>query len=828
LIVLDGLHPHAHQEPSGALGLGIAVDQFPEAGAVAGLLQVGQLVHQDVVAHKSRHLGYAVGNADRAPGWRAASSALGLVGHPADRGPLELAVKVKPVEFSRPAFERTVVQLGLAGAVGQLFSEIVDDRRQFGVAQVGGCEDLENSVDDASLDRFPAFFAANDLGLHAGHYSILVMFLQPPRPWNLGRAAALTFLGGCGILQGSAECRRTVDQLKWFGFWNKGREREDDPDPDGDGKETRALDGEARRTAKPQVEDEAARRRRVEAEALLAARLRRLAESGDEPTVDDRLISYAEYQLYVDERRAAGEARQPDHWLGLRFPWEEGTAPVVGVRYQDALAFCQWLTGRDRSGRRYRLPYAEEPDRSALPRGVRLEVPPGGGYWVTTASGEGMLARASTRECTLRGADVAAWLDRDLAAGRDLYVESALAQGRDLAGKMGLDPDLDRAEARELAGALAEALDRVLDRARENDRRLVEALEEALDGASRIDYALDGGGARDLGGVLEYVQQIDRALAVAHYRTNAIPRARSLSRATSRAIDQVRALNASVARAGVSDVLRILLLTGSRTSAVDRAHMLAQNVVRDFEPATGLASDLQFAHTLSRVREVDLAMMLLRACDVSRSFDLDRLVAGDSPLGQNRRRDALARQDVLAHELSRVHNILHDPDLDHAGAHALDRVRARDYEQTLVRDLDLVRVMSRCAELARVQACAHAGHRREVVAALELSEALDLLAGRSFWDGAVTDWRELSRSLRQFIRFGALARVIELGALLQAPDGWIEPSLEARAPSEARRGRLEAQRDAALDVYIQLGILEDRIEGHLPAWEGVRVVRESG
>jgi hypothetical protein len=29
-------------------------------------------------------------------------------------------------------------------------------------------------------------------------------------------------------------------------------------------------------------------------------------------------------------------------------------------------------------------------------------------------------------------------------------------------------------------------------------------------------------------------------------------------------------------------------------------------------------------------------------------------------------------------------------------------------------------------------------------------------------------------------------------------------------------------------VYIQLGILEDRVEGHLPAWEGIRIVREMG
>ena len=603
-------------------------------------------------------------------------------------------------------------------------------------------------------------------------------------------------------------------------FWRKGRARESDLGLDGDVERTLASQDEASWVPEPRAEDEAARRQRIEAEALLAERLRRLARSDGASVMDDGLISYAEYQLYLDERRAAGEARQPDHWLDVAFPWGEGTAPIVGVRYQDAWAFCTWLTGRDRNGWRYRLPHADEPGMDRAPRGIRLELPPGGGYWATTAGGEGALVRASSRECMLRGADVAAWIERDLAAGRDLYVESVLAQGRDLAGKLGLDPDLDRAEAGELAGELADALDHSLDRARDVDRRLVEALEEATDRANRINYALDGGGARDLGGVLDHMQQIDRALAVAHYRTNAIPRARALARATSRAIDRARALNAAVARAGVSDVLRILLLTGNRTSAVDRAHVLAQDVVRDFEPAMDLAADLQFAHTLGRVREVDLALALLRACDISRPFDLNRLVAGDSLLAHNGQEYALAR------ELSRLQDVLHDPDLDHAGVHAIDRAQARAFERTLVRDLDLARALSRCGELALAQARAYAGDRGEAVTTRDPSRALELLLDRSFSVGAVAEWKELSRSLRQFIRFEALAHAIEVGALLQAPDGWMEPPVEVRAPSQTWRDQQEAQRDAALDVYIQLGILEDRIEGHLPAWEGIRIVGE--
>ena len=606
--------------------------------------------------------------------------------------------------------------------------------------------------------------------------------------------------------------------MKGFRFRKKSRAQRDDPGLQRDEKGVLKPQDGTRESLERTVEDEVSRQRRIEGDALLAERLQRLARLDEARAVDAGLVSHAEYQLYLDERRAAGEARQPDHWLDVQFPWGEGSAPVVGVRYFDALAFCEWLTGRDRDGWRYRLPRVGEPNLDDVPRSVGVELPPGGGYWVTVAGGGGRLVRASNRACTLRGADLAAWIERDLTAGRDLYVESALARGRGLAGTLGLDPDLDRAEARELAVSLVDTLDRVLERARDVDRRLVDALEQAVDRAQRIGYALDGGGARDLGEVVDHAHDVDRALAVAHYRTRAIPRAQRLARAMSRAIDCSRELNVSVARVGVSDVVRILLLTGNRTSAVDRAHVLAKDVVHDLAPAADLAADLQFAHALGRVRELDLALMLLRACDVSRPFDLDRLLDGGSFLEHDRRGDDLAR------EISRLHAVLHDPDLDHAGAHALDRPSARALERTLARDLDLVRALARCAELARAQVLTRAG-----AGSLDLSRALEWLVERGLSDRAAAEWKELSRSLRQFVRFGALACAIELGALLQSPpDLWVEQSMEARGPSGTWQDELEAQRDIALDVYIQLGILEDRIEGHLPAWEGIRIVGERG
>jgi hypothetical protein len=292
----------------------------------------------------------------------------------------------------------------------------------------------------------------------------------------------------------------------------------------------------------------------------------------------------------------------------------------------------------------------------------------------------------------------------------------------------------------------------------------------------------------------------------------------------SRASDRGRDLNTAVARAGISDVVRILLLTNSRTSAVDRAHVLAQGVARDFEPAAGLAADLQSAHTLGRVRELDTALTLIRACDIPRPFDLDRLSTVDLALPRDHIGSALERR------ISRARAVLDDPDVDHAGLHSVDRTQARFLERSSSHHLDLVCALSRSSDLAWAQAVADSGDGMpQAIEKLDWSGALRLLVDRRIVEWDAIDQTELCRSLRQVVRLGALARAIETSALLQAPLNLpMERPGETRMLAAAWLDRLEAQRDAVLDVYIQLGILEDRIDGHLPAWEGIRIVRERG
>ena len=105
-------------------------------------------------------------------------------------------------------------------------------------------------------------------------------------------------------------------------------------------------------------------RARIASAVVLSLRLRHLVRLNDNVEIDPALISCAEYQLFLDEMRAANRNHQPEHWQTGHFPNGEAMHPVTGVRYQDALRFCGWLTqwARDRGEppARFRLPTPPE------------------------------------------------------------------------------------------------------------------------------------------------------------------------------------------------------------------------------------------------------------------------------------------------------------------------------------------------------------------------------------------------------------------------------------------------------------------------------------
>ncbi|MBV9928815.1 MAG: NACHT domain-containing protein [Acidobacteria bacterium] len=131
----------------------------------------------------------------------------------------------------------------------------------------------------------------------------------------------------------------------------------------------REIDEHVRREIEDRVtatlESQDATLRRLAAEVMLSRRLN-LTRSNSMVRIDDRreisatCITCAEYQLFLDEMREEDKYLQPDHWPEFRFPPGQASVPVRGVRFEDAQAFCNWLTKRQGEIILYRLPTKEE------------------------------------------------------------------------------------------------------------------------------------------------------------------------------------------------------------------------------------------------------------------------------------------------------------------------------------------------------------------------------------------------------------------------------------------------------------------------------------
>jgi hypothetical protein len=97
-------------------------------------------------------------------------------------------------------------------------------------------------------------------------------------------------------------------------------------------------------------------RRHQAAEYLLERRLRDMLRLSDDRYIDRSPVTHSEYQLFIDEMRAQGKYRQPDHWNSYGFAPGTARLPVVGLRKSDAREFCDWLTTRKPGLWKYSLP----------------------------------------------------------------------------------------------------------------------------------------------------------------------------------------------------------------------------------------------------------------------------------------------------------------------------------------------------------------------------------------------------------------------------------------------------------------------------------------
>jgi hypothetical protein len=266
------------------------------------------------------------------------------------------------------------------------------------------------------------------------------------------------------------------------------------------------------------IEDSDEERRRIVAEALLARRQRQMVCVKEGVYRDTSLVTCAEYQVFLDEQRRQGRFYQPYHWNSISFPSGFGRAPILGVHRSDALAFCNWLTARNREGWHYRLPRLEEWSLEERQKELHAET----GYWVEDEPYfvwlQGKPSSVLNKQlfdcvaCHLDlprdraldnviardlADDLASALsrDRDLARARDLVLDLALGLARDLADDLVLSLALDLARARPLALDLALdftrdlihafaytfALDRALDLARDLTSVLDRAIARASD-----------------------------------------------------------------------------------------------------------------------------------------------------------------------------------------------------------------------------------------------------------------------------------------------------------------------------------------------------------
>lgn len=242
---------------------------------------------------------------------------------------------------------------------------------------------------------------------------------------------------------------------------------------------------------------------RLAAEVLLNRRLKKPFHSIDDTrSIDNGLITCAEYRLFIGHMRSREEYHQPDHWTEFHFPKGQALEPIAGVRFEDAKAFCQWLS--EKHGQTLRLPGREETksflkDRDTFP-----------GFWVKEGDVAGLSPAKEMKFLKELAQDKALPLPSisTLSRALDLAFDRTRARARALDRILGLylirdltlDHALDhalvrarnrnRAHAHELARELYLARDLARDLIKKIKVNLFSKVEKALQ-LNNVDKALD-------------------------------------------------------------------------------------------------------------------------------------------------------------------------------------------------------------------------------------------------------------------------------------------------------------------------------------------------
>jgi energy-coupling factor transporter ATP-binding protein EcfA2 len=320
--------------------------------------------------------------------------------------------------------------------------------------------------------------------------------------------------------------------------------------------EGREIDEDVHRAVEERVnlalESDDREMRHLAAEVLLHRRLKSLRPMDERREIDPSFLSSAEYQLFLDEAQARGRSGQPDHWPGNRFPRGEARHPIRGIRAEDAAAFCEWLSNRQRGDVRYRLPRPEEAARRLPDVAGETETAPLAAW--CDANGEFTLAPRSDSDAReierlLAGLSsqplsstphfalarefdpesnrvfdhaIARTLRLDVEDARALAFDHALAFA--LARSHGADHAIARAGNSRFDGAVAlphliarahmltRSLARALDFDLDRDRDPVEAINPTFDRLRELAALLDRG--TDIAGARKCVEELLAMLAV--------------------------------------------------------------------------------------------------------------------------------------------------------------------------------------------------------------------------------------------------------------------------------------------------------------------------
>ena len=248
------------------------------------------------------------------------------------------------------------------------------------------------------------------------------------------------------------------------------------------------------------MEDADSELRLLVIEAMLARRLREMTFISEETFKDTKLITCAEYQIFLDEKGTRNLYYRPDHWPDNHFPQGQGRAPILGVRPSDAIAFCDWLTKREVGGWYYRLPKASEIEDKINRESNSDLLGTDTGYWTDQGNDFSLISNASLLTDSINREKVsihdvitqkmnsdltrAIDLKKELAKSQAIHIDPILTKGiNHFKHDVFLMHDLDR--------AIARAINHPLNLTRIIDQALTDQLDDAINAALQLDFDLE-------------------------------------------------------------------------------------------------------------------------------------------------------------------------------------------------------------------------------------------------------------------------------------------------------------------------------------------------